>query len=116
MDREQFLDFVKEILISHGYILEEDNIYKRELNIQQPGHQMIINGQRISSPGQIIKVEYRFKLEGEGYIEDNEGNKQEFEMINISVTENNDTRYDFTESFYYNESNRFLDFFTKIHQ
>ena len=48
---------------------KNDNKWSLTKQIQQPCQIMIINGQRMEQPGQVINIEYIVELLGEGYIE-----------------------------------------------
>lgn len=83
-------DFIKNTLVNKGFSCEE-NIWKIEKDINDPGQTIIINGRRVDQPGKSRHVVYEVEIFGEGDISDIDTKKIEnFVEINLNIT--TDTR------------------------
>ena len=114
MDREYFLNFVKDLLQSNGFQLESNKYIKKQ-TIQQPGQQMIINGQVFNNPGPTVNVEFIVEMCGEGVTSNPDGTDEDlFEMIMFNIFENDNCVCDFGQSFCYDDTEDFKHYCQKL--
>ena len=112
--KEQFINEVKNILVSLGFS-ESNNQYVRSQIFIQPGQQLIINGQQINQPNQEIEVKHVVTEFGDGYCcnQDNT-NKQEFTQYNIQVFVKGELNGEYISAYYWNDIDQFKNELTKI--
>lgn len=83
--KTEFMDNVHNLLTSIGFV-NDNEVYEWKRQIQQHGQTIVINGQRMDQPGQIITIPYRIEVVGDGCIMDADDNiEQEFTQIRFEV-------------------------------
>lgn len=113
INRDDFFAQLDVILTEIGFVKNED-LYIRELKSQSPGQSMIINGQRFDKPGAIINVKQTVKFEGEGSVYNSEEDVVNFEMIKVSVYNNDELVMCSNNGFYYDESDKFKNYISQL--
>lgn len=97
----ELVEEIKGVLEANEFAKKTENIWERETQIKQQGHTMIINGQRIQQPDQIIDLKYKVELCGSGCLENEDGsNHQDFEMVCIQVIQGDEIIQEFNDSIY----------------
>lgn len=97
----ELIEEIKGVLEASEFVKKTENIWERETQIKQQGHTMIINGQRIQQPDQIIDLKYKVELCGSGSLENEDGsNHQDFEMVCIQVIQGEEVIQESNDSIY----------------
>ena len=113
---DQFIQSVNEFLISTGYT-KADNIYEKTAPVNTPGRIMIINGNQVQEPGQIINIKYTIEDLGDGYVSNVDGtNKLELEFFEFQIYTNDDVVSQFTKSYYVSDIEEFKNDVYKLMQ
>lgn len=104
---DQFIQSVNEFLISMGYT-KTDNIYEKSAQVNTPGRIMIINGNQMQEPGQIINIKYTIEDLGDGYVSNaDDTNKSELEFFEFQIYTNDNVVSQFTKSYYVSDIEEF---------
>lgn len=97
--KDEFYRELDNLLISKGLQkVSERKEWEKSFQVQGQGMTMNINGQQFQQPGQIISMEYRCEVIGDGSVDD-----KEFSQINFQVKQGDDLVVDIEECIYYNE-------------
>lgn len=101
--KNEFLSWLSQILTQKGFE-KTDESFTKYINQQLPGQVMMINGQRMESPGKIIKLSYIIDIIGDGWIADaDESNKIDFTEVRFQVQQDQEIMIDITECVYWND-------------
>ena len=113
INRDDFFEQLDIILTEIGFVKNED-LYIRELKSQSPGQSMIVNGQRYDKPGSIINVKQIVKFEGEGSVYNGDEDVVNFELIKVSVYNNDKLVMLANNGFYYDEVDKFKNYINQL--
>ena len=107
--REEWISEIDRILRDLEFIKENEDFYKHEFSAVMGGQTMIINGQRVDSPGQHVTIKMTVTFDGDGYIADDDGesNKQEFTSVLFEAYINNEKQLSYHECIYWDEPEAF---------
>lgn len=104
--REDWLTHVEGFLEEHGYNNVAVNTYERVQIGTTGGQVVVINGQRMESPGQQVKIRHIVTLSGDGYVVDaDDENCREFTQVCFEVYVNDEKQFIFEHCFYWDEPN-----------
>lgn len=85
VQRNEFMDNIHNLLTSIGFT-NTNEVYEWNRQVRQRGQTIVINGQRMDQPGQIITIPYRIEIVGDGCVMDEDDNiEQEFTQIRFEV-------------------------------
>lgn len=97
--REEFHKSLNNILVQKGLQKDPDkNIWIRKFETRGQGVVMNVNGRRFQQPGEVIQIEYRLEVIGEGSVDD-----ILFSQINFQVKHGDELVLDSEECIYYDE-------------
>lgn len=101
--KEEFINRLSQILTQKGF-KKSDESFTKYINQQLPGQVVMINGQRMESPGKIIKLSYTVDIVGDGWIADtDESNKVDFTEVRFQVQQDQEIMIDMTECVYWTD-------------
>lgn len=113
--REEWLEHVESFLEEHGYENVATNTYEKTQIGSTGGQVVVINGQRMETPGQQIKIKHIVTLRGDGYIvDDDDNNCREFTQIVFETTVNDEPRAQLEHCFYWDEPNEIMKVMNEI--
>lgn len=102
--REDWLTHVEGILEEHGYENVAVNTYERIQIGSTGGQVVVINGQRMETPGQQVVVKHVVTLNGDGYVVDeDDDNCREFTQILFEAYVNDEKQFAMEQCFYWDE-------------
>ena len=113
--REEWLKHIEGILEEHGYENVAVNTYERVQVGTTGGQVVVINGQRMETPGQQVKIRHTITLVGDGYVVDeDDGNCREFTQICFEAYVNDEKQFAMEQCFYWDEPNEILKVMNEI--
>ena len=105
--REDFISNIKSALYNYGFKEEGEN-YLKNIQFRTPGQVMIINGQRMEHPGEIIETVYKVNIIGDGWVSNTDGvDKEEFTQIGFEIYQNQEKIWGEEFCFYWDNPNNF---------
>lgn len=98
--KDQWLDNINQILSNLSFKHVDDNTFVNELIRSTGGQVIVINGQRIEQPGQQIVIKNIVRLNGDGWLSD-ENSERPFTQVVFEKSINNEKPQHLTEECLY---------------
>lgn len=107
--KEKWLSNVNSVLKEYSFKNIDDNKYELEIEQRSPGQVIVINGQRMEQPGNIVKLKYVVQLNEDGCIQNldkhfNEIGCRNFTQILFEIYVDNIKQYSSEEFLFWDES------------
>lgn len=103
---DSLCNHIEATLNGKGFTKRDDKKWILPKQFQQPGQVMVINGQRMEQPSQIINVEFVVDVMGVGYIKSPD-KEEDLLYIIFSVNQNEDEVKTYSFGFYKDDAQYF---------